>query len=310
MPVDHDHSRFGRHGTLGDPVIWNCPACGKLNEGRRAELGCGHCGSGDPTQSTAGKPADWRLVEERAPGPPVLTRPRSTIPAVGPAADPQTRIYRLIEYVIRDAEDIRAVLRRSLVGTIDMGWGTITGTIVDSVDMAQEDRLRMARMQPGIWLANRDAMDRSDPPMTSPVTPRRLRMDREDQMTPTPLPPVDLGPPVLPAYKALAQSFCALIGYRGIHTLALALSNVAQELEGNGESHKFLQPDECLQLANALMQEIPEDWDGDRAPVEPTKIDEQEADRARARERVAAVQSGAIPTAAPWVDPATGKGLL
>ena len=55
MPIDLEHGRHGKgnHGTIAgeDRILhpWNCPACGKKNEGRRPEQGCGHCGAGDPT---------------------------------------------------------------------------------------------------------------------------------------------------------------------------------------------------------------------------------------------------------------------
>ena len=68
--------------------------------------------------------------------------------------------------------------------------------------------------------------------------------------------------------KALVQ----MCGFTIAYTLALALQNYS-ELAGEEamEPGKICTKEECLQLANALMQEIPEDWDPEiREPEQPT----------------------------------------
>ena len=57
-------------------------------------------------------------------------------------------------------------------------------------------------------------------------------------------------------------------GMKLCYTLALALQGIAEELAANMEPEKFLTRDEALQLANALMQEIPAEWQGDAAETE------------------------------------------
>jgi hypothetical protein len=82
----------------------------------------------------------------------------------------------------------------------------------------------------------------------------------------------DTGPAYSQEIQQLAQLLLDLFervqagsGLRAIHTLALALSNVSVELEGNMEPEKFMSAAQCLQLANALLQLIPADWTPDAA---------------------------------------------
>lgn len=313
----------GTHGTLGAIVAWNCPACEKQNEGRRPEHGCIYCGAGDPTQSKAGladqiieaakgaaqraKEAGGNRVEAYRP-----------VPPSAPTTEQAIRIYRLIEYVIRRPQDVQIVLRNSLVGRLEMGWGALTGTIVDSLDSQQEDRLRMARMQPGVWLANPEAMaaqDHQAAHIVQPLIAHRQAMGIEPRQvifnpTEYPMEPPDTGPAFTEAEAAFGKMIAETYGYRLCYTLALALSTIAPELGGNMEPEKFLTLEECLALANALMQEIPADWTPqadaalDAAIPPPTPQDEELRNAARAR--VARVREGSKPTAIPWKDPTGG----
>lgn len=279
MPVDLGHSRFGAHGNIGVALVWDCPACGVRNEGRPPERGCVQCGAGDPTKGSAGHPA---LTERYAGGealtegtvthrvPPVVSVPLRSVESA-------TKIYRLLEYVVTRPEDVQIVLRNSLVGRLEMGWGTLTGTIVDSLDATQEDRLRMARMQPGVWLANPAAMAQQDHQaahIVAPLLQRRREMETLTELEQAAITkhferntPMTVEPPALEADKVLAERLQNLGSLRwggdGLaftHTLALALSNAAVELAGNTEPEKFLSSAECMRLAQALMALIPSEW--------------------------------------------------
>lgn len=295
-------SRHGTHkGGLGAVGPWDCPACGVKNEGRQPEAGCVHCGSGDPTKSQAGSPmgpAKGAPVQRAAAS---STRQGISTPQDGnagprraessqPRVETATKIYRLIEYIITDPAAGAEVLRRALVGTMTFGWGTITGAIVDTTDTQQDDRLRMARMQPGVWLGNpavsemvaegrmpsiaqltRRMMTLGDPPAPAVNEFQRAAAAREAAAMDTP----DTGPVYPAETRQLAQLLLDLFervtpgsGLRAIHTLALALSNVANELEGNMEPEKFMASEECLQLANALIHLLPADWNPQPATEE------------------------------------------
>lgn len=289
-----------RGKTLGPVVAWECPSCGKKNDGRQPEQGCGHCGAGDPHKSRAGaaqespRPAAPKVVPRRpALQPDTLSALEPPPPQVqqlmGHAGqfkqqDP-LRILRLIEYRIKPGQNIKDVLRRSLVGTMDMGWGTITGTIVDSIDANQEDRLRIAHLQPGVWVANQYAMElqekgiKDDPPHERAIpynqavgkylqefdaahnAMQEKLMPESTQPPPPPVP--DTGPAFSPVQFSQAQAILTIGGVKLCYTLALALQSIAQELEGNSEPEKFLSAEEALQLANALMQQVPENWTGE-----------------------------------------------
>lgn len=288
MPVDLEHPRFGRtrvHGSLGPVGEWDCPACGVKNSGRKPELGCAHCGSGDPTKGKAGQQKGGKGREATEPNEvnraPADLRMRPALAAMGHRQveqDRQTqplRILRLIEYLITPGENVDLTLRRSLVGRMDFSWGTLTGTIVDSCDDRQEDLLQLARRQPGVWLANELMMREQDqggrvrlppggrapenPPGRgeSGVAPRPGPLRQEREM---PEPP-DLGPRVPREDERLAAEITKLGGYVLAYTLALALQTISEELADNMEPLKFLTQSEALALANALMQQIPQDWD-------------------------------------------------
>jgi len=191
------------------------------------------------------------------------------------------RVLRLIEYLIKPGENADITLRRSLVGRMDMHWGTLTGTIVDSLDDRQEDLLSLARRQPGVWVSNSAAMEQADqqdkgrkPPPTlagrplfvpaPPFNPfaeaARERESRSDRME---MP--QTGPAFTGEDAEMARGIARAYGLKFAHTLALALSQIAPELEANMEPEKFITSEECLRLANALMQLIPADWAGDAA---------------------------------------------
>lgn len=82
------------------------------------------------------------------------------------------------------------------------------------------------------------------------------------------LPPM---PSTGPSFGEEEAKFAAFIAetysLRLAHTLALALSQIAPELAANMEPLKFLSDQECLALANALMQRIPDDWDPQPPPA-------------------------------------------
>jgi hypothetical protein len=203
-----------------------------------------------------------------------------------PAVAPKTlTMYRLIEYVITDGVQGAEVLRRSLVGRLEFPWGAITGAIVDSLDNRQEDLIRMAQMQPGVWLGNPTVSTvpvlHGVPglPVVKPMIPHSSTSNDETdlftraaRMREVAMDTPDTGPAYSQEIQQLAQLLLDLFervqagsGLRAIHTLALALSNVSVELEGNMEPEKFMSAAQCLQLANALLQLIPADWTPDAA---------------------------------------------
>jgi hypothetical protein len=59
-----------------------------------------------------------------------------------------------------------------------------------------------------------------------------------------------------------AAAFQAVASVRVIHTIALALQSIAPELD-NSEPAMFLTGAECLDLAQALMNLVPAEWQGD-----------------------------------------------
>ena len=282
----------GTHGTLGPLAAWKCPACGKQNDGQKPEFGCVHCGAGDQRRGKAGTvpPAGESEVGRSAgavavaarrgqalleTSPPGGRAPQHAVPphSSQPAVEPQ-RILRLIEYLIRPGENADEVLRRSLVGRMDFPWGTIVGTIVDSIDVSQEDRLKLARQQPGVWLGNQTAMDdvqsvrrgflrRQEAEAVvyglpgAPLGQAMAIIQREKQARMT---TPDTGPPFSPEHALIARTIATNWGYPLAYTLALALQTIAPELEANMEPEKFLSAEECYALANALMQQIPAEW--------------------------------------------------
>jgi hypothetical protein len=88
---------------------------------------------------------------------------------------------------------------------------------------------------------------------------------RESNLQPQP-PAPDTGPVFTESQRMVASQLVHLLGYKGGYTLALALQNYAELAEQESmERDKIYTRDECLQLANALMQLIPEDWQPEEA---------------------------------------------
>lgn len=274
---------YGGAATLGVATVWTCPACGGKVEGRLIEQGCPTCGAGDPLKGQAGmertegarEAAEYTnkaVVEADTtqPAPSYLPTP----PRLAPQAQ-VTRIVRLLEYLIAPGQDATDILRRSLVGTLQFPWGQLTGTIVDSVDLNQEDRLRVAKLQPGVWLARERALElQPQHPTLLPVigavgrVPDRqtilltdaekaaIAAHYERKAMPTP----DVGMPFTETQQKIAGAIADLGGYRLTYTLALALQGIAEELNASSEPEKFLSSQEALQLATALLDRVPSEW--------------------------------------------------
>jgi hypothetical protein len=211
------------------------------------------------------------------------------------------RVIRVIEYLVNPGSEraFRDVLRRSLVGTEDFEWGSITAAVVDSVDSRQEDLLRLAKLQPGVWLGGpkidgpgmaevfERMLQRPPKPGAGVVPPPGMDVrplsvqgaervqelaDRTVEELPPPAAeePPDVGRTPPAEMIGIAREWAQEFGYRFIHTISLALSAIAEELRANSEPNKFLTAEQCLDFAQALMNEIPDEWDGD----EPQDIQE------------------------------------
>lgn len=309
-------SRFyrGGSGSLGKAATWICPGCGKQNDApRRVEDGCVHCGAGDPSLNPPRKPLErhqetGRVEQVHHPGaahpddryhaghPTIVT---GAAPRIGQGG--ATRILRLIEYLIDPGEDATDVLRRSLVGCMEFPWGTITGTIVDTADARQEDLLRLAKYQPGVWLAKRpDGTIPPEEPVRRPRSPQFISVGQpvlsvrppadnaqEQQMT-TPSVGIQYGPEA----ARLAQAIYQLGGPQLAHTLAMGLQAILEEIGGNSEPEKFLAPQQCLELATALMDLLPPEWDQVQERETPQEVvggtEEDQARKQRIREKLQA----------------------
>lgn len=217
---------------------------------------------------------------------------------MGPVGEPArqsfvagTRILRLLEYVIHPGEDATEVLRRSLVGQMRFPWGTITGTIVDSSDPRQEDLLRLARMQPGVWMGNpgvneHPLLECLQATQRLPEIPFLTGLSRVGaapaitDVARTPMTTPDVGPPFTIEDANTAQLLLKLGGPRLCYTLALGLQAVLPELAS--EPERFLTEEEALRLASALMACLPKDWQGD-APEDPGLPDQPPAPGTDAR---------------------------
>lgn len=330
MPVDLEHPRFGPQHGLGRLTVWDCVACGLKNEGRTPEQGCVHCGAGDPAKSQPGSASSVPSLSAPVDPSPARTPQKADRDAGHAAASvvPAMRILRLIEYLILPGRDSDVLLRPSLVGRVELAWGTITATIVDSCDMRQEDLLGMARRQPGVWLANPDAMRPQQPQQVAGFESRRALVDRP--RTPLVVGKVgslpsstdiarkerempDTGPTWTREEGAFAHMLAVGQDFRLVNTLALALSSIAPELEGNSEPEKFLSAQECLRLANALLHQIPDDWRGDGVEDDAAPPPAAVAADPRAQDvvdRIDRIRAGSVPTALPWQDPTDKKDVL
>lgn len=304
----------GKPNPLGEVRVWNCPSCGKRNETQLPEHGCAHCGAGDQRLGKAGNPARTEAAGTGQParGPLLqvaastayadvptdtrIARPLRDVPAAS------VRILRLIEYLVVPGKDVTWTLRNSLVGTLHFDWGQLTGTIVDSCDANQEDRLRLAKMQPGVWLGNEMTMRGrevkgigSQPPLGANALDARVvayndqrssleseyhlirERLKEPLMSPT---PPDTGPAFTRDQEVMAQQIRATgeyfgAGYKLCYTLALALQSIAEELAANIEPEKFLTREEALSLANALMAQIPAEWNPEPPDTDAEEIPPQ-----------------------------------
>jgi hypothetical protein len=194
-------------------------------------------------------------------------------------------VIRLIEYQLHPGQDLGMVLRNSLVGTLEMAWGSLTGCIVDTLDPQQEDRLRVAKLQPGVWLANPEAMGRTrEDPLRVPQPWMQLQTPhvgrsafQESNLTPRTLAvrvapvadwPVDeiKEPVMMPRQPTdLAAQQIAQIEVDGpilAYTLALALQAFAPTLDDEEFDGRTLclSASECLDLARALLAQVPLAW--------------------------------------------------
>lgn len=310
MPVDKAHHRGGdgrNRDALGQPTLWNCPGCGKKVEGVRVEMGCPHCGAGKPQEAppaTPPRPPDTirnptdiaRAIPPKAQPPvrPPLMQPSVSATAATPsrrkgpdegerAVEP-LRVLRLIEYLIADDANLGVVLRNSLVGTINMGWGSITATIVDDATDRQEDLLRLAKRQPGVWLANPEAMEaraarqaldaRPGPPAALVAQLREHARSRAREIA---LPVQDVAADAADHYAKLGatraaggdmdpdeiarlvQALTELLDDRTLYTVALALTSFAPALADTDEPDRVLAMADCEALGAALLARVPDD---------------------------------------------------
>lgn len=73
--------------------------------------------------------------------------------------------------------------------------------------------------------------------------------------------PPPTGPTFTPEQEMTAKRLHALLGNQGSYTLAMALNQFATVVEDETmEPDKYWSPQECLAIANALLQLVPESW--------------------------------------------------
>jgi hypothetical protein len=175
-------------------------------------------------------------------------------------------VTRIIQYVAKPGKDAALVLtlRQALVGRYEFDWGTITGTIVDTVHPRQEDLLGMANRQPGVWMGGPRDVGRSsyqettmaEPPKTAPPTP--------PLEVPPPAPGMtvpDQGPAFDDTDAALATGLITMGGYEFAYTIAMSLQSFVSAIEAETmERPRYLTPDRCLRIASAILHYIPDDW--------------------------------------------------
>lgn len=305
MPVGGPRHFSGKPDALGVATEWSCPTCRNKVTGRRLEEGCPHCGMGtsplDQLAEAAPEdgPADAKLLQRTRLQPqgrrdqpldePILKfgeqpgqeEPTRARPFVGratpPAAVDTTKVYRLIEYTSTPGQEqaLDDVLRRALVGTVGFAWGSIVAAIVDEVSTRQQDILNLAKRQPGVWLGgpppraaeaslpeiwrqHMGSLEHSPFSGKAPMAGSTLPPDH-------PAPP-DQGPSFTNMQALLAKVLVQQAGLTVAYTVALALQNFAQLADQEAmEPEKILRGDQCLALANAIMQEIPDTWAPDAA---------------------------------------------
>jgi hypothetical protein len=182
-------------------------------------------------------------------------------------------VLRLIEYLATPGQEagLEETLRRSLIGTLSLAWGTMTASIVDSVDVNQEDRLQLAKRQPGVWLGNATLGGKTRPtrpeltPLESPLvslSPSEVvAITKYFEKKEVPVPPTEL--PELPVKALLLVAQLAALDLRVAYTLALGLQTMAEAGKDAMEADKLLSPKECLAWAEALLAAVPDDWTGE-----------------------------------------------
>lgn len=294
IPMRQPGGAIGR--GLGDPGPWTCVSCGEKDITTRIEDGCPACGAGKPQPTPAKVEPTVPLVETpRRREPPVVPHRSLQVPSAEPGIQ---KIYRLIEYSVRDLPEGMAVLQRSLVGTLEMSWGTMTAIIVDDVSVRQQDLLTVAKRQPGIWVggsgraigllpvgrelggfeSRRALADRPRTPLVvgkvgslpSSANPfAEAAKEREMAEQTGPVPPTTED-------RNLATMLIPAVGYRGAYTIAQALSMYGEQVAtGSLEPEKHYTTEECYRLAQALLDLIPADWnpepvEGEGGPEQPT----------------------------------------
>lgn len=280
-------------GQLGE---WACPGCGAKHT-TKFELGCPSCGAGTPGKAgqvpeppakgaARGKDQPAKVEQGRVSPPPDRPMPAGPSLAPPPLSGAVQTVYRLIKYVAQGPAGeawLHETLQRSLVGTIQVGppGCAITGGVVDDVSSRQQDILGLIGRQPGVWLGNPTLngrqVDRTLPitsPQDNPLDlPRTLFTARgvaEYHTAPTGnifeqaaqerermAEPREVSPEV----SLLAAQITELGGYRLAYTLAMALQMFAEQVAvGTLEAEKHYTQNECLQLAQALLNTVPEDW--------------------------------------------------
>jgi len=285
------HYRGGTH--LGIALQWDCPACGTKHETANApiEQGCPACGAGVP--GVAGKAA--ATSSPTAPGVSPVA-PQSALREAGasvrapgqersakltlPEGQEVQTVYRLVRYTGSKAW-IEATLRRSLVGYMDLGEGLVTATIVDSVDRRQEDLLGMAGRQPGVWRAYEDGRPELagfDSRRGLTGVPRTHRVGGREGSLPSPVvrtspvtPTKETAPvPTINPTAVMATELIDALGsFQGAYTVAMALNQFATVVEDESmERDKYWSPQQCLGVAQALLELIPKDWQPEPEPDE------------------------------------------
>jgi hypothetical protein len=205
-------------------------------------------------------------------------------------------VTRIIQYVAKAGHEtaLEETLKRSLVGKVDLGWGSITAAVVDDLSSRQEDILGILRRQPGVWLSGfrisdtevrrgEQALreDREPGPTYEQVSARVLqefeqehqRSMAEPPKTAPPTPPLEVPPPAPgmtvpdqgPAFDdtdaALATGLITMGGYEFAYTIAMSLQSFVSAIEAETmERPRYLAPDRCLRIASAILHYIPDDW--------------------------------------------------
>lgn len=270
----------GTANPLGVALEWVCPSCRAKNNGRRLEEGCEHCGVGVPDPNA--KPAQEPHPRPRIEDPPGLQSHAARVEATsatvtaGKPGDPllvgvPLVVTRLVQYRCKPGHEaaLDQTLRRSLVGRATFAWGEIISAIVDEVSPRQQDILGLAQRQPGVWLGGPEPDPH--PPRVADLVAKAIAVPRQYSSPPSTLQnafggermtrPPDTGPAYTADQRWAATKILEILGYRGVYTLALALQNYAElAAQESMEPEKIYTREDCLALANALMNEVPEDW--------------------------------------------------